>query len=153
MKPQPLWLLPTSLALSLCGCAALPRDQHGATTRIRQSKVLTVGVSPADAQHTPMEKREKQLVETIAHRLGARVVWRTGNAHKLLQDLEELKLPLVAATISCDSPFGARLGMSQPYLKNGPHHRDYCLAVAPGENSLLLLVDQVIAEERAREER
>lgn len=151
MKRQGMWLLSTSLTLSAGGCAGLPRDQHGATERIRQSKVLTVGASHQSARLTPLEKHEKQLVEKIARRLGARVEWRAGNAHGLLQALEGLKLPLVAATLSCDSPFRARLGMSQPYLKDGPQHRDYCLAVAPGENSLLLVVDQVIAEERQRD--
>jgi hypothetical protein len=47
-------------------------------------------------------------VEKIARRLGAPIEWRTGNAHQLLQDLEELKLPLVAAALPCASPFNAR---------------------------------------------
>ena len=144
-------LLSIPLTIFLSGCADLPRDQHGASTRIRQRAVLTVGASHESAQLTPLEKREKRLVEKIARRLGARIEWRTGNAHQLLQDLKELKLPLVAAALPCDSPFSARLGMSQPYLKDGPRHQDYCLAVAPGENQLLLLVDQVIAEETQRE--
>jgi hypothetical protein len=65
--------------------------------------------------------------------------------HALLRDLEELKLPLVAATLP-GLAVCRPMGLSQPYLKDGPGHKDYCLAVAPGENHLLLLVDQVIAE-------
>jgi hypothetical protein len=137
---------------TLSGCANLPRDQHGATARIQQSKVLVAGISRESDKPSSLENREKRLVEEVGRRLGARVEWRSGNAHALLQDLEELKLPLVAATLPSDSPFADRIGLSQPYVKDGPRHKDYCLAVAPGENRLLLLVDQVIAEDRRRAE-
>ncbi len=139
------------LSLLICaggfGCANLPRDQHGATERIRQKRVLVVGVSRGE-EPSALQTQEKRLVEKIAQRLGARVQWRPGNAHQLLQDLEELKLPIVAAEISSDSPFGEDVGLSQPYMKDGPHHKDYCLAVAPGENHLLFLIDRIILEEQ-----
>lgn len=129
-------------------CADLPRDQHRATARIRESGEIVVGISSERFDSAEMEAREKMLVEIVAARLNARIVWRRGNAHHLLEDLTELKLPLVAANIPCDSPFADRIGMSQPYLKDRTNETDYCLAVAPGENRLLLLVDQTIAEEQ-----
>jgi hypothetical protein len=134
--------------LLLCsGCAAdLPRDQHGTTDRVRRSGVLHVGVPGPGETVRGVEDREKRLVERVAQRLGVRVEWRRGNVHTLLEDLEEVRLPLVAAALPSDSPFAARIGLSRPYLKNGPRRKDYCLAVAPGENRLLLLVDQVIAD-------
>jgi len=136
------------------GCAGLPRDQDGWTDRVRAAGELPVGVShEGGAAMAGLEEREKRLVEQVARRLGVRVAWRQGNAHELLQDLEERTLPLVAATITADSPFGKTVGLSQPYLSNGPRKKDYCLAVAPGENRLLLLIDKVIAEERRREEK
>lgn len=131
-------------------CADWPRDQHGATERIRQKRVLVVGVSRGE-EPSALQAREKRLIEKIARRLGARVQWKPGNAHQLLQDLEELKLPIVAAEIPSDSPFGEGVGLSQPYMKDGPQHKDYCLAVAPGENRLLFLIDQIIAEEQRKE--
>ena len=137
---------------ALSGCADLPRDQHGATARIQESKILVAGISREGDKASSLEERERRLVEDVARRLGARVEWRSGNAHALLQDLQELKLPLVAASVPCDSPFAQHVGLSQPHLKNGPRRKDYCLAVAPGENRLLLLVDQVIAEEHRRGE-
>ncbi len=146
-------MLRTILLVSLsfvltCSCADLPRDQHGATNRIKQTGEIIVGVSPGSNNNTNQGDAETRLVEKVAARLGARIVWRAGNAHQLLQDLADLKLPLVAATIPCDSPFAARIGLSKPYFKDEKHDKDYCLAVAPGENRLLLLVDQVIAEEQ-----
>jgi hypothetical protein len=143
-----MMFLVASIAVCLCGCANLPRDARQSTDKTRQSRVLVVGVSEADEEMATVSAREKSLVQKVARRLGARVQWRRGNAHTLLQDLEEAKLPIVAATLPSDSPFAASVGISQPYVKNGPGHKDYCLAVAPGENRLLLLVDQIISEEQ-----
>ena len=137
-----------SLTWLFVACADLPRDQHGATARIREGSEFVVGISAERFDSAAMEAREKMLVEKVAARLNARIVWRRGNAHQLLQELAELKLPLVAANIPCDSPFANRVGMSQPYFKDRINETDYCLAVAPGENRLLLLVDQTIAEEQ-----
>jgi len=82
MKRRNVWLLSIPLTIFLSGCADLPRDQHGASTRIRQRAVLTVGASHESAQLTPLEKREKRLVEKIARRLGARIEWRSGNRRR-----------------------------------------------------------------------
>lgn len=144
-------LLLFSLTWLFVACANLPRDQHGATSRIRESGELVVGISAERFNSGTTEARARMLAEKVAARLNARIVWRTGNAHQLLQDLTELKLPLVAANIPCDSPFADRIAMSQPYFKDLTNDEtDYCLAVAPGENRLLLLVDQTIAEEQSQ---
>jgi hypothetical protein len=128
------------------GCADLPRDQHGATSRIQESRVLTVGI-PAEQEDSQVVRREREILQKVAQRLGARIEYKKGNAHQLLQDLENLKYPIVAAALPSDSPFSQSVGMSQPYWKNGPERKDYCIAVAPGENRLLFIVDQIILEE------
>ncbi len=130
------------------GCADLPRDQQGWTAKVEKSGVLLVGGPARDGltAPTPLEEREMRLVEAVARRLGARVAWRRGNVHELLEALEKRKLPLVAAALPSNSPFASSVGFSRPYVRHyGPESKDYCLAVAPGENRLLLLVDQVIA--------
>ena len=139
-------------AAATAGCGddgPLPRDQHGWTERVRDTGVLPVGVATGSggAGHEALRAREKRIVEAVARRLSARIEWRPGNAHALLEDLERRDLPLVAATLPVDSPFGQKVGISRPYRKKGPRRKDYCLAVAPGENQLLLLVDQVVASE------
>jgi hypothetical protein len=144
-----LTVLPALMVLA-GGCADLPRDQDGWTQRVRKSGVLPVGVPGRSGEHALMEDRERRLVEEAARRLHARVQWRPGNVHVLLEELKERKIPVVAATLPTDSPFAAEVGLSQPYLKKGPGKKDYCLAVAPGENRLLLLIDTVIADERRR---
>ncbi len=139
-----------SLSVLISGCANLPQDQHGATAQIRQSGIIVVGISPKSENATPFEERERYLAQKIAARLGAKIEWRTGNTHRLLEDLEELKLPLVAAAIPCDTPFANRIGLSKPYFKDETRGEKYCLAIAPGENRLLLLADEIIAEEENR---
>lgn len=148
MMARRLTLAAASLMVALAGCADLPRDQKGSTDKIRAGRVLVVGISREKSEPSEMQKREQLIVKKVAQRLGAKVKWQPGNAHQLLLDLEEVKLPIVAASITSDSPFAERVGLSQPFLKDGPNHKDYCLAVAPGENKLLLLVDQIIAEEQ-----
>ncbi len=145
------------LTVAGSGCADLPRDQQGWTAKVEKSGVLLVGGPARDGQAapTPLEERETRLVEAVARRLGVRVEWRRGNVHELLEALEKRRLPLVAAALPSDSPFAATVGFSRPYVRHyGPESKDYCLAVAPGENRLLLLVDEVVADvQKAEKER
>lgn len=135
---------------AIAGCADWPRDQSGTAQRVRDARVLAVGVSDksGDAPHRALQAREKVLVQRIAKKLGARIEWRRGNVHTLLEELEERKIALVAATIPADSPFAERVGMTKPYEENGPDKKSYALAVAPGENELLLLADREIAQQK-----
>ena len=136
--PRALFLL---LLPALGGCANLPRDCDGSTMRIRQSKVFEVGT--ASEQNTAAYRAEKQIVERVAAQLGATVRWREGNALDLMHRLEKRELPLVVASVRDDSPYATGVGMSKPFLEEGETR--LCIAVAPGENELLLLVDQTIA--------
>jgi len=140
-------------ALAGAGCGAdLPRDQQGWTAKVQQSGVLTVGASGAGDVPAALEERERRLVETVARRLGVRVEWRRGNVHELLEALEARKIPLVAAALPSDSPFKESVGLSKPYVrKYGRESKDYCVAVAPGENRLLLLVDTVALDQAKQE--
>jgi hypothetical protein len=142
------WLAATCL---VAACGPLPRDQRQASAEARANRRLVVGVP---AQRAPADSlvaaRERAVVEEVARRLGARVEWRPGDTHALLDRLQAWELPIVAAAVTSDTPYKAHVGLSKPFWKDGPGHRDYVLAVAPGENALLLLVDQVVAEADAR---
>jgi hypothetical protein len=136
---------------ALAACGPLPRDQHGGIEEARANRRLVVGVSAASPTLDPaVQARERALVEEVARRLGVAVEWRTGDTHELLSRLEQWELPIVAAAVTTETPFKAHVGLSTPFWKDGPGHRDYVLAVAPGENALLLLVDRVITETEAR---
>ena len=136
---------------ALAACGPLPRDQHRSTEEARANRRLVVGVPAASPTLDPaVQARERALVAEVARRLGVAVEWRQGDAHELLSRLEQWELPIVAAAVTPETPFRAHVGLSKPYWKDGPGHRDYVLAVAPGENALLLLVDRVIADDEAR---
>ena len=136
---------------AMAACGPMPRDQHGSTEEARANRRLVVGVSAATATLDPaVQARERALVEEVARRLGAQVEWRQGDAHELLSRLEEWELPIVAAAVTPETPFKAHVGLSKPYWKDGPGGRDFVLAVAPGENALLLLLDRVITDDEAR---
>lgn len=141
-------VLAAIFVFAVAGCAGWPRDQSGTVQRVSKTRVLAVGVSDesGDAPHRALQAREKVLVQRLAKKLGARVEWRRGNVHTLLEELEENKIALVAATLPADSPFAERVAMTKPYQENGPDKKSYALAVAPGENALLLLADKIIAQ-------
>jgi polar amino acid transport system substrate-binding protein len=140
-----------ALACAAAACGPLPRDQHQGTAHARADQRLVVGVSAAaPTLDAAVQARERALVAEVARRLGVRVEWRAGDAHELLARLEEWELPMVAAAVTSETPYADRVALSAPFWRDGPGHRDYVLAVAPGENALLLLVDQVIADDARR---
>ena len=147
----------------LSGCASLsntleslPRDQSGQsgwTSQIQREQVLVVGVSQAEKQDQAVATQEKKIIAQLANRLGARVKWREGNAHTLLNDLEARRIPLVAAQLPSDSPFAEKLGFSKPFYKRATDNIEYSIAVAPGENRLLLLLDQIIEDDKIEDDK
>ena len=150
------WIVLGSVAVAsvpfLSGCsllADLPRDARGSTRLLQSGKPLVVGVPErAEADDAAVAAREKALLEKLARRLGTRVEWKKGNAHRLLQDLEEAQVMVVAAQLSSDTPFASEVAMSQPFWKHGPREKDFCMAVAPGENKLLFELDKLIAQDQ-----
>lgn len=151
--------------IALCGCCALlggcaqisqtlqslPRDQKGWTSQIQRTRVLDIGVAAPEKDDKPIAQAEKKLVAQIAARLGATVKWREGNAHSLLDDAEARRLPIVVAQLPRDSPFAQKLGFSQSFYTRESDNTEYSIAVAPGENRLLLIIDQIIAENKRGE--
>lgn len=141
------------------GCqtlSTLPRDPDKWSERVRTSGVLPVGIAQtgnAQAEDGPefarIGRRERRIAEAVARHLGARVEWREGSALPLLARLQERQLPLVLGLVPEKTPYKKEVALSRPYISSGPGNAAYCVAVAPGENSLLLLVDRVIGEERA----
>ncbi len=138
----------TLSALTLSGCASLPRDQQGWTAQIQKDRVLVVGYSKPAKDDAPIFDREKIVLQKLAQRLGAKLELKEGNAHSLLDDVKNRRLAMVVAQIPADSPFKEKLGFSQTFYTRQSDKTEYSIAVAPGENRLLLLLDQTIAEDQ-----
>lgn len=132
----------------LSGCSSLPRDQQGWTAQIQKDRVLIVGYSKPAKDDAPIFDREKVVLQKLAQRLGAKLKLKEGNAHSLLDDVENRRLAMVVAQIPADSPFAEKLGFSQTFYTRESDKTEYSIAVAPGENRLLLLLDQTIADQQ-----
>ncbi len=135
------------------GCADLPRDQSGWTARIQRKGVLVVGFSRPLQNDEAVFQREKQVLQKLAKRLGARLELREGNAHTLLDELQKREIAVVMAQIPSESPFAEKLGFSQPFYKRESDDIEYSIAVAPGENRLLLMLDKIIADDQTADQK
>ena len=142
----------TSLA---AGCG-IPRDPGGTSERIRVTHGLRVGFS----ENAPWiqagvgEPRgiEPELVRRLARSLGARVLWVKGSETRLVQALEEGKLDLVIGGFDKTSPWIAKAGVTQPFVRDNQGKQHVFLA-QPGENGFILTVDRMLTEHKRLLER
>ncbi len=125
----------------------LSRDPAGTLERVRATRLLRVGASPAPpgllrTDGGEASGTEAELVRRLADQLGAEVEWRWGPCEDHLQALAKHRLDLVAAGLTEESPWHDTVGLSQPWRDAEGQAR--VLAVPPGENGWLRLVDEVI---------
>ncbi|WP_036479910.1 hypothetical protein [Nitratireductor basaltis] len=131
-------LVLTLFALSAC---SFPSDMRGTSDEIRGT-VMVVGVIGSDKAGP----RESEIINRIADHYNARVMWVTGEAHRLVSDLEQGKIHLLAGAIPQSTPFGRKIGLSRPlaYTIIGGDRHKTVLAVRKGENAFLLQVNRAI---------
>jgi hypothetical protein len=156
-RRMPLLLGIISLHIFLLGgcslLADLPRDARGSISKLQAGQPLVVGVPAQNEEDdAPVAAREKALLQKLASRLGTRIEWKRGNTHRLLEDLEQAQVLVVAAQLPSDTPFAQHVALSQPFWKKGPREKDFCFALAPGENRLMLELDRLILEEQGKKE-
>ena len=146
MEGRP-WLLVA--LLGLCACDPYPRDPEGTLEEVR-GHVLRVGavespqllVRRGDAAAGP----EAELVEAFARSIDARVEWRWMPPEEALERLERFELHLAAAGLKSSTPWSGRVGLSRPWRGSGDSAR--VLAVPPGENGFLVVLDRFIERRR-----
>lgn len=108
-----------ALALvALAGCD-WPRDSHGTLAEIR-SGTLKIGIlesSPwATADNAEPAGVEVELVKLLCTELGCRPQWFRGSPDQLLPALEHFELHLVIGSITRDTPWRDRIGLTRPFL-------------------------------------
>ena len=139
-----LVLLLSLFLLASASACDLPRDTDGALARARGG-VLRVGVTdnpPWDSVSArSVSGVEPRIIEAIATTIGATPTWRRGAESELLAALERRELDIVAAGLTEDSPWKARVAFTHPY-RTDQQGRAHSLALAPGENALLVLVER-----------
>ena len=145
-------LLPAAVALLLLGgCDRFPRDSAGALERIERDHVVRVGV----VEHPPWVRLgagapagiEPALVEGWAAERRARVEYRTGDLHALMEALHRREIDVLAAGLHDKTPYAAKAAISQPYVtvKDARGKKEtHVLAATPGESALLLSLDRFL---------
>jgi hypothetical protein len=92
------------------------------------------------------------LVRTLAHELGAGVVWIRGTESDLLRALHRRELDLVVGGLTADSPWKAKVALTRPYYTDSaarPTPLKRVLAAPAGENAWLVRVERLLREQRS----
>lgn len=136
------------LCCILSGCGDFPRDPKDSLHQAIDRGALRVGLS----EHPPWVYRtddgrpagaEADLIERFADSIGVDVDYHWGVSAELMTSLEKFEIDVAAAGFRRDDPWKKHVGFTLPY--DGDKH---VLAVAPGENALLMKLEQVILETR-----
>jgi hypothetical protein len=95
---------------------------------------------------------EAELVREVADSLDARVTWRWGPLEDHLAALERFEIDLVAGGLPEQTPWRHRVGLTRPWI--GGERGGRVLAVPPGENGFLAMLERhIVARERRSESR
>jgi ABC-type amino acid transport substrate-binding protein len=136
------------LLVPLTGCD-LPRDSMGTLDRVR-GDTLRVGVvaSPPYLVRSGEQAAgpEAELVRAFASSVDAAVEWRWGSLDDHMKSLEAFELDLVAAGLTTASPWKRKVGFTRPWRVEGK--RKHVLAVPPGENAVLVALEELIEARR-----
>jgi ABC-type amino acid transport substrate-binding protein len=144
-------IVPLALSLLFLGCG-IPRDSDGALKRI-QNGTLRVGVADDPpwvvVQDTSVSGIEPTLVTELARQLNARVETVHGSETRLLEGLHRRELDIVIGGFTQDSPWKRDVAFTRSYHddKDG---RKHVFALAPGENGLLMRVEQFLHQNESR---
>lgn len=138
------------LLVALVACD-IPRDAVGTLEHAR-GDTLRVGVvaSPPYVIRTGEVPGgpEAELVRAFAASIDAEVDWRWGALDDHMKSLESFELDLVAAGLTTTSPWKKNVGFTRPWRVVGK--RKHVLAVAPGENGMLMALETLIEARRRR---
>jgi hypothetical protein len=115
--------LKASLALIclLGACADFPKDSRQTLEKARAGEPITVGFSPAEpwvgkAGPQGPSGIEPDLIRGWARANGVRISWIEGGETQLVEALVQNEVDLALGGFLSNTPHGAKIGMTQPYL-------------------------------------
>lgn len=131
--------------LLLSGGCNLPQDPEATLERVRGG-TLRVGISEnppwTGLAGDSANGLEAELLDRFANELSAHIEWTPDTEGDLLPALERGELDIVICGLHDGTPWRDRVGLTQPYLTIG--NKKHVMAVAPGENRLLLELDRFL---------
>jgi len=128
------------LLLSLAACDALPRDPDRTSDRLRQSRILRVGINGE-----PVAPQAQSLVAELAEHNDARVSIRRAALEPLIVDLNAGRLDLILAPMAKDSPW-KKLVAPGPALSvegAGKQRLEWRALMKNGENRWIMQVERL----------
>jgi hypothetical protein len=88
-------------------------------------------------------------VTEIARAAGARIEWHQGAESELLTSLKDRKIDLVIAGLTADLPWKTEVGFTRVYYEDTAARKKHVMAVAPGENALLVHVERILLRQKS----
>lgn len=144
-------------AACLSSCTAIPADPDHTLDRVRASKVLRVGASPAEGfvqiNGDKVSGREADLVTGFAQREGARVEWHVEGEEHLMESLEDGELDLVIGGLTSKTPWEKKAALTRPYAEDKNDQgktRKRVIAAPLGENAFISELERFLDEEAPR---
>lgn len=114
-----------AVVMACCGaCEDFPKDANSTLQRVQSGQPLRVGWLQADPWVRPAGTDgpaglEPDLVRAWAKTLQTRIDWVTGSEAQLAKALQEYALDVAVAGFTKDTPWGGKIGQTQPYLETG----------------------------------
>lgn len=141
--------------LMLGGCAlTVPVDaQH--TLEQARGRTLQVGISanPPWTEIDPggaVSGSEVELIGDYAESIDAQIEWSPGTESVLAEQMKQDELDIVIAGLTSDAPWTGQMALTRPYAEAADPHggtQQKVMAVRPGENALLVSLEEHLARE------
>lgn len=153
-----LTCLLAALVASVPGCDRYPRDPEKSLDSALQRGTLRVGLTEGPPwvvrEGSGAAGLEVRLIEDFARRLGVEPRWTWAPLDENVRALERFELDIVAAGLTEKSPWGQKVGATRPYYTEHARARGsgeavklaHVLFVPPGENALLLRLEDYLAD-------
>jgi ABC-type amino acid transport substrate-binding protein len=138
------------MSIALGGCGSFPKDADRSLERARSGETLHVGWTPAEPWVTPGDGGEPAGIEPDLIRAWAashhiRIDWVLGSETELVQALQENAIDLALAGFTDAQPWGAKIGLTQPYLET-----EIVVGVSPNTEQPASWIDVPIRYPRGR---
>lgn len=132
-------------ALVLAACADYPRDAEGTLDAVRDRGTIRVGVT----EIPPSDMIVLQNVgRDLGRATGARMDLMVGDQERLLAQLEEGEIDIVAGLLAEDSPWIADVALIEPLTEQPAGQRKIGLTLAArnGENAWIGLLERTVRD-------
>lgn len=123
--------------IQLMACDRFPQDPENTVDRIREQRIIRVGVEQ------PIPREARRLLAEIERATGAKAVISRNGVEPLLTKLGAGEIDLVIAPFGKETPWAVEAALSPPVRidGNGKGATEWRAAMRTGENRWIMLVE------------